>query len=109
MFEQQDNQDARKYGGTGLGLAISKKLATLMGGSLEVESDVGKGSIFILKLNNLDIASLQAINAQNEQMMHYGAIDFEKAVILVADDVEQNRNLIKESFDNTAIEIIEAS
>lgn len=108
MFEQQDNQDARKYGGTGLGLAISKKLATLMGGSLEVESDVGKGSIFILKLNNLDIASLQAINAQNEQMMHYSAIDFEKAVILVADDVEQNRNLIKESFDNTAIEIIEA-
>ena len=108
MFEQQENQDARKYGGTGLGLAISKKLATLMGGSLEVQSDLGKGSVFILKLNNLDIASLQNGAVQNDLDLNYTVIDFEKAVILVADDVEQNRKLIKESFDATLIEVIEA-
>lgn len=108
MFEQQENQDARKYGGTGLGLAISKKLAMLMGGSLDVQSDVGKGSTFILKLNNLDIASLQNETVLNDLAFNYTAIDFEKAVILVADDVEQNRKLIKESFDATLIEVIEA-
>lgn len=108
MFEQQENQDARKYGGTGLGLAISKKLAMLMGGSLDVQSDVGKGSTFILKLNNLDIASLQNDSVQSDLEFNYTAIDFEKAVILVADDVEQNRKLIKESFDATLIEVIEA-
>src|SRR5262249_33473284 len=49
-FSQADAATARNYGGTGLGLAISRQYCRLMGGDITVESEPGKGSVFVMRL-----------------------------------------------------------
>ena len=49
-FIQIDSGVARKHDGTGLGLSISKKLVTMLGGSISVESELEKGSTFTVEL-----------------------------------------------------------
>ena len=108
-FEQVEGQDNRKYGGTGLGLSISKRLALMMGGELSVESQEGKGSNFIVKIYNIDVSNIQIETQSSSQEYLDNQIIFEKSKILVVDDIENNRELIKSNFEDSNVEVITAN
>ncbi|MFN8239965.1 MAG: PAS domain S-box protein [Bacteroidales bacterium] len=98
---------SRKKEGTGLGLAITKSLVNLMGGTIKVESILGKGTTFIVVIPDLEVTPPTKVEMREE--FDPGSIVFEKAVILVVDDVTSNRNYIKEALAHTNIEVLEAT
>ncbi len=61
-FTQVDGSITRKYGGTGLGLYVCRQIVELMGGSIEIESEKGKGSTFIFSVNMKSGFSEEASN-----------------------------------------------
>lgn len=105
QFTQQEGQSNREYGGTGLGLAICVKLAGIMGGTIDVESEEGKGSTFTLRLNNIAVSSVKEIISTDTQDP---TLEFAPSTILLVDDIEVNRTLIKEQFSHTQLSFIEA-
>jgi len=107
-FRQQEGQSSKKYGGTGLGLAITKRLIEMMNGEITVDSTPGKGSIFEITLQEVEVSSVDVTAAIPEMSFDASHVSFERAQVMVVDDIESNRKLIKESLSRTGLDILEA-
>lgn len=92
MFTQADGSTTRKYGGTGLGLAIAKELVGLMGGTISVKSEEGKGSTFFFTIR-LKVA------ARQEERRYDLPASVRGKRVLVVEDNESNRAIIQKMLD----------
>ncbi|WP_051328989.1 ATP-binding protein [Geminicoccus roseus] len=100
-FMQADRSTARKYGGSGLGLAICRQLVTTMGGEIGIRSRMGQGSTFWFEvlLAPGDAVAVTARSKLDPAMIR-------PLRILVAEDVEVNRDLLQATLsrhDHTVV------
>ncbi|WP_317898002.1 PAS domain-containing hybrid sensor histidine kinase/response regulator [Aurantibacillus circumpalustris] len=103
-FKQQDGQSNRKYGGTGLGLSITKRLVDMMDGTIHLESSPGQGASFSVTIHNLevDFADEKQQIAEPAPSFLYR---FNGQKILLVEDVESNREIIKGFLEPLNLEI----
>ncbi|MDE2486421.1 MAG: response regulator [Alphaproteobacteria bacterium] len=101
-FVQADASTTRKFGGSGLGLAICRELATLMGGDIEVASELGEGTRFRVRLP-LEPTE-PPLAAQPEDRAPPAPSVGGCVRILVAEDHETNRAVLKAFLEHVGIE-----
>jgi signal transduction histidine kinase/CheY-like chemotaxis protein/ABC-type amino acid transport substrate-binding protein len=107
-FEQvSDSETVKKYQGTGLGLTITKKLTELMNGTINLRSELGKGSNFIIEFNDVKYDKKDRLKG-NKKSGENEQIKFTEAKILIADDIESNRILLVEFCRELGLETFEA-
>lgn len=92
-FKQADSSTTREYGGTGLGLAISMRLAELMSGSIELDSDVSKGTEFRFSVP-LDLPQTGQTTLLDEYSRpiarpNYGCLEHERILLALVNEPHQ--------------------
>ena len=98
-FNQADSSVTRKFGGTGLGLTIARRLARMLGGDIEVRSQVGQGSCFSVELQARPLGELFTSGDSTPSPKVRGYAPPTRALgglrVLVVEDVKVNQRLVE--------------
>jgi len=115
-FSQADPTESRRYGGTGLGLAISRGLGEQLGGTIELESELGRGSTFRLRLPIKTPSSVTppSIAAPAEELPRpvdppARALPSLRGRVLLAEDGADNQRLIERLLTRAGLEVVIAA
>jgi len=105
-FRQGESSTNRRFGGTGLGLSISKKIVSLLGGELKVDSQLGQGSCFYFTLTlSFSRYKQSFVNSENVSVLK----NLSGVRVLMADDSLVNRRITSRFLEKWQIEMDEAS
>ncbi|HNG95289.1 MAG TPA: ATP-binding protein, partial [Acidobacteriota bacterium] len=114
-FTQADSTTTRKFGGTGLGLTISRQLVELMGGTIGVESEVGKGSTFWFTVPlGISQTPSSVISAEPADVTKYKAgvlaspevlKSFAQASVLLVEDNLVNQRVAKRQLEKLGLQV----
>ncbi len=111
-FVQADSSVTRQFGGTGLGLAISRRFARALDGDIVVRSTLGKGSVFTVTIDPGPLADVKLIDAEETRVAEEGGSvasevrwRFPAGRVLVVDDGEENRELLKIVLGDAGLQV----
>lgn len=113
-FVQGNDSITRKFGGTGLGLAISQRLATLLSGAITVDSEVGKGSTFTLRIDGGSSEGVEQLHGLTEATLPAGIHRGAQADIrlggriLLVEDGRDNQRLLRAQLSDAGADVISA-
>ena len=103
-FEQEHALSAQGVMGTGLGLSIAKGLLDILGGTVAVESELGKGTCFTVELQ-IERASDEGQSKENHD---YANVNLEGRKVLVCEDNELNREIVTTILEMNKLQVIAA-
>lgn len=106
-YSQEQNSMTSKYGGTGLGVAISKNLIDLMGGTIQVESELGKGTTFVVDLyiEHVKKKEVKKLASKEKSLIQTVKEQMKGKKILVCEDHPLNAEITTRLLEKVGCEV----